>query len=420
LKSLVGMRVGYIWTGCCEPTVKRNLAPSLLTATLVGLAFLTILLPSAYAAASSSSTTLYVLDPKLAHESTLACEALGGSWSNGTSTCTLSNSLALGSNNSITVEAGATLNITADLLVHSGSRLTNFGALIIRNGVQNHGIIDNYNEVIINSTGTIGPNGPHSGSIGNYGTINNHNGSTILNTRGLDNSGPSGTIVNNGTIINDSGDLIINRGHIKNHGSIINKGTINNVGNISNYGTIHNYNRNSSIYNIIYLFDPNSTVITNYDKGLIINSAGLIFNLGRIETQGRIDNGGLIDNYGPISNIGNITNNSIGVIINHNTGKIDNKGKVNNFGNVTTFYGAFNNGGSFQNDCGGVIYGAVSSGNQVMNSCTLTATTTIISITATTVTAPIERVESPTIYAWAIGATAIAAVLAAVALRRKS
>ncbi len=428
MKSLVGARVSDVLTGCCEQSVKRIFAPSSLRAiALVGLTFLlfvfflTIFLPqSAYAAepspSSFSSTATYELNPKLAHESTLACAALNGSWSNSTSTCTLSSYFVFGSGRSIKVEEGATLNITDTLFVDSGSKLVNFGNLIIKYALQNHGTIDNHKGGFINNPGTINPYGVYGGNIDNSGTINNYNGGTILNTRSTINGG---TITNNGTIINNYGGQIVNEERIENYGNITNKGIINNVAKISNYGTINNYNSNSRIYNMKIRFEANRAVITNYDNGLIINSAGLIFNLGRIETQGRIASKGLIDNYGSITNTGEVINNSTGAIVNHSSGTIDNKGTVNNFGNVTVVYGAFSNvGGSFQNDCGGVVYGAVS-GSPVLNACTLTTTTTTVSITVATVTASIERVASPDIYAWAVSATIAAVVLAIILLRRR-
>lgn len=53
----------------------------------------------------------------------------------------------------------------------------------------------------------------------------------------------------------------------------------------------------------------------------------------------------------------------------------------------------------------------------VTQSTTITATTTLTSTTTVTTT---ERVAEPSTYAWAVGATVVAAVLAIVALRRRS
>lgn len=255
--------------------MKRSFSPPLAVALVVFsffLIFFIIVLPNGAYAASS----MYDLNPRMAHESTTACAGLSGSWSNSTNTCTLSSLFILGSDDWVKVEAGATLSITDKLIIKHDSCIINFGDIINKDVIENHGIIDNYKGGRIDA-------GPIF-NILSVGILNNYNSGTILNTRSI---GNFGVLYNNGTII-------------------INPG------------------------------------------------------------------------------------------------------------------GKFGNSGSIQNDCGGVIYGAIS-GNPVMNTCTLTTTTTTMIITATTVTVSIERVAAPAIYAWAVGATVIAIILAMLlTLRRKS
>ena len=72
----------------------------------------------------------------------------------------------------------------------------------------------------------------------------------------------------------------------------------------------------------------------------------------------------------------------------------------------------------FQNNCGGVVYGAVS-GSPVISNCTLTTTKTTVSITTTSVMLSIEGVASPDIYAWAVSSTVAVVVLAIILLRMR-
>jgi len=390
--------VGY------ESIRKRGYFVLPLAVTLIGFFFF-ISPPNTYAAAT---TTTYELDPKTPYESTVACAGLNGSWSNGTSTCTLwpAHNFILEPGGSIRVEAGASLNITGPVLtISSGSSLVNFGTINNDGFIYSPGVIDNRKDGIIN----VGFGVPIGYSISLSGAIINNSGVIVLKSGDITSYR---AFVNSGTIVIDGGRFDNGGGaHLENLGNITNKANLNNYDRINNYGSIDNYN-GSRIYNV------DSGTIANYRGGRINNDGGTIFNMGGIENAGVIINKGVIDSYGPITNSWDILNNGpSGVIINHNIGTIDNKGGIDNSGNITTVWGRFDNSGIIRNGCDGVISGTIS-GNPVPNACTSTTTTTTTStFTATT---SIERVAEPAIYAWAIGATVATVILAVILLLRRT
>src|SRR5436309_12089015 len=167
-----------------------------------------------------------------------SCHALGGTWTDASSTCTVS---------TLTIISGNTLVIASNVTLSNTGLITDLGTITNSGPVANPGTI------------TIGPTG------------------ILTTTNTFDNTGTitsSGTITNNGPVTNGLTGTITSSGLITNtlSGTITNLGTITNSGPVTNAGTI-----------------ANSGTLTNGPTGVITDSGTIINkNAGIITTSGTI------------------------------------------------------------------------------------------------------------------------------------
>ena len=210
----------------------------------------------------------------------------------------------------LTVQNGASLTLDSELNVQPSGIITNDGAIINNNSLDNYGTIDNNNSFTNQDT------------LSNYSVINNHG--TFTNNFSMDNISGSGEITNTS---------IFNTNH-----------TFSNNNNFFNLGGTLTIS--GQFNNDFYLLN---------DSG-IVNNVGSIHNTGIIENQhGSWNNSGTINNEGTIDNRDSFLNNS-GAIINNtgdmiNTGTFTNTGTINILNCAATISGI--SGGTITNTCGG-------------------------------------------------------------------
>src|SRR5437870_5661426 len=192
-----------------------------------------------------------------------SCHALGGTWTDASSTCTVS---------TLTIISGNTLVIASNVTLSNTGLITDLGTITNSGPVANSGTI------------TIGPTG------------------ILTTTNTFDNTGTitsSGTITNNGPVTNGLTGTITSSGLITNTltGTITNLGTITNSGPVTNAGTI-----------------ANSGTLTNGPTGVITDSGTIITNSGPITNSGSITNSAAITNSAVITNSGSISDSCGGSI----------------------------------------------------------------------------------------------------------
>ncbi|HME18701.1 MAG TPA: hypothetical protein VKF15_03075, partial [Nitrososphaerales archaeon] len=314
---------------------------------------------------ASYAVTSLILDtssPSALHQSTTDCAVAGGSWSNGTLTCTVTGTGAIYSGGFLSVQSGATLDITpgadfhafgdvgvvlgaikigenANLSIGSSGRLDNSEANGACGSVTNNGNISN--EGTIGSSCTFVNKGEidnldgafiYAGSYGGAGATFDNQG-TIINSHGgalQDDSNGTGVLNNAGTIVNDgflqlySGDTVMaqgRNGHWYFQGSFASSGNLQ----MSSGSTLTvGYGGYTTVPTTLDI--TSGTFRIPYGVTLYVASSAKLF----------VDAEAAIDNYGYLSlqsgqafyRAGNVTNS--GVITNYNGGTVNDNGTITN------------------------------------------------------------------------------------------
>src|SRR5437867_1882835 len=222
------------------------------------------------------------------------------------------------------------LPVSGGSAVWGGSKCTINGGVLLINAPDNLYVL--YGTLVVSESSSLknyGHLGLERGQISNFGNITNENAISMGDEASISNSG---IIQNNGQI---AGDMmgISNAGKINNTGTIsVNRGSVANaaVGSITNNGTIEGTD-DKILTNQGTIV--NNNLINNYDDGFI--------------NRGTIDNNGVINN--PYGTIGDY--------------------RFTNYGTLDNRDGTFNNGGSFENKCGGILIGTLSGDPPVVTSC---------------------------------------------------
>src|SRR6266571_1783884 len=190
-----------------------------------------------------------------------SCHALGGTWTDASSTCTVS---------TLTIISGNTLVIASNVTLSNAGLITDLGTITNSGPVANSGTITIGPTGILTTTNTFDNTGTitSSGTITNNGPVTNGLTGTITSSGLITNTltnGPTGVITDSGTIINKNAGIITTSGTITlpTSGILTNElgGTVTNSLNIINSGSITN---SAAI--------TNSAVITN--SGSISDSCG--------------------------------------------------------------------------------------------------------------------------------------------------
>ena len=203
---------------------------------------------------ATSSLVLSATGPAALRQSTVACAGFGGSWSNSTATCVVSESAVIGSGSDLTIEPRAQL-------------VVDFNATLEVSGVVN------VNGSTVANTGTISISA--AGVLDNTGLLGNNYG--VLTNSGIFDNGPNGTLANFGVVLDRYG------------------GALQNAGLVTNAGLIE-VTSGSSLTNLGRVFNGNGSSIANF--GILANGApGSIVNLSTLADGC----GGVFDNSGSLS-----------------------------------------------------------------------------------------------------------------------